>query len=91
MKLEIYGVPKGELNLDNWGKKTGQYLGSYDGVKFSSDKYQLKDLEEFDYLHIFINGRIKQHSPKRFNKNILKKLENTYAREFGECIQTTLL
>lgn len=90
MELEIYGVSKNELDSSNLGQRQGKYLGKYNGIEFKSNKYKIDNLEEFDYLHIFINGRIKQHSPKRFNKDIRKKLERIHVREFGECIQTSL-
>lgn len=59
MKLEIYGVSKEELNLDNLGEKIGWFLGTYDGINFKSNKYKIEELEEFNYLHIFIEGKLK--------------------------------
>jgi hypothetical protein len=89
MKLEIYGLSKEDLS-GSWGEKLGEYLGVYDGVEFKSDKYKIEELEEFEYLHIFIEGKLKAHSPKRFNKNIGEKLQKMYIREFGETIQISL-
>lgn len=91
MELIIYGISSEELDSRKFGEKQGEYLGEYDGIRLKSDKYEIEQLEEFDYLHIFTNGRVKQHSPKRFNNNIEKKLKSIYIREFGECIQTSLL
>ncbi len=90
MKLEIYGLLKTDLS-NKWGEKAGKCLGTYNGVEFKSSEYKIEELEEFDYLHIFIDGEMKAHCPKRFNKNILEKLRKTYTREFGEVIQIGLL
>ena len=89
MKLEIYGLSKKDIS-DKWGEKSGEFLGTYDGVGFKSNKYKIEELEEFDYLHIFIEEKMKAHYPRRFNRNIEAELEKLYIREFGECIQTSL-
>lgn len=90
MKFEIYGYTKETLNITEWEKKNGEFLGTYDGIEFKSDKYKVEQLEEWDYLHFFIGEQIESHSPKKFNKNILEKLKKRHTREFGEVIQTSL-
>lgn len=91
MKYEIYGLTKEDLSLEKSGEKQGEFLGTYDGVEFKSNKYKLEQLEEFDYLHIFINGQMKFHSPKRFNQNIGKRLNKDYSMVFGDEIQISML
>lgn len=90
MEFEIYGLSKETISYE-WGKRVGEFLGTYDGLGFKSNKYKVEQLEEFEYLHIFIEGSMKAHYPKRFNKNILEKLKKDYVREFGEVIQISLL
>lgn len=91
MKFEIYGLSKETIDQDKWGEKQGMFLGTYDGVQFSSNEYKLEQLEDFDYIHVFINGQLKSHYPKRFNQNIREKLKRDFIREFGENIQISLL
>lgn len=91
MKFEIYGLTKETIDQVKWGEKQGIFLGTYDGVQFSSNEYKLEQLEDFDYLHVFINGQMKSHCPKKFNQNIREKLKRDFIREFGENIQISLL
>lgn len=91
MKFEIYGLSKEELDQDKWGEKQGAFLGTYNGMEFQSNKYRLKQLEVFDYLQIFVDGRLRFHSPKRFNQNIEKRLNKDYSLLFGDEIQISLL
>lgn len=91
MRFEIYGYTKEALNLAKWNEKNGEFLGFYDGMEFKSDKFEVQQLEEWDYLHLFVGEKIHSHQPKRFNKNILKVLEGNFTRTFGEIIQMSLI
>lgn len=91
--FEIYGVDINALNTKKWinNEKQGDFLGKYDGIEFISDKHNIKQLEEYDYLHIYVDGNIKSHSPRKYNKNIEDKLKQLYTSHFGEVVQTSLL
>ena len=88
MRLDIYGL--GKVYKLNWSKRQGTHLGYFNGEIFVSDKYTIKNLKEYDYLHIYTNQGLKWHIAKRFTKNIEKQLKRIYASEYGTEVQQSL-
>lgn len=85
MEIKIYGLSEKQLQ----NKDKGKYLGTYNGIAFTSKKYKMKDLEKFDYLQFYVSENMILQGPKRFNKNIENKLGVIFNRQFGE-FQTSL-
>ena len=62
------------------------YKGYFDGQEFIPKLgycNSLEELHEYDYVQLFGDNGCQQHSPKRFNKDLLKSMKRAYAKVYG--------
>lgn len=70
-------------------KQTKVFVGYYDGIDFHHKKHSMDQIKQYDFIKICrTDGSLVTQTPKRYNKNLLKSLELSYVRTFGE--QTSL-